>query len=34
MAAVTGALRGLCECMVRLVSCDWIREALAGLPCN
>jgi hypothetical protein len=34
MAAVEGALRGLSEGMVRLVSWDWIREALEGLPCD
>lgn len=31
MAAVEGALRGLCDCMVRLVRWDWIREAFGGL---
>jgi len=34
LAAVEGALVGLREGMVRLVGWDWIREALAGLPCD
>jgi len=34
VAAVAGALGGLREGMVRLVGWDWIREALAGLPCD
>ena len=34
LAAVAGALGGLREGMVRLVGWDWIREALAGLPCD
>ena len=34
MAAVAGALDGLRDGMVRLVGWDWIREALAGLPCD
>jgi hypothetical protein len=32
--AVVGALGGLRDGMVRLVGWDWIREALAGLPCE
>jgi hypothetical protein len=31
MAAVEGALRGLCDCMVRLVRWDRIREAFGEL---
>ena len=34
VAVVEGALGGLREGMVRLVGWDWIREALAGLPCD
>ena len=34
LAAVAGALDGLCDGMVRLVGWGWIREALAGLPCD
>ena len=34
LAAVAGALGGLRDGMVRLVGWDWIREALAGLPCD
>jgi len=34
LGAVAGALGGLREGMVRLVGWDWIREALAGLPCD
>jgi hypothetical protein len=34
MGAVAGALEGLRDGMVRLVGWDWIREALAGLPCD
>ena len=34
LVAVEGALRGLHDCMVRLVSWAWIREALEGLPCD
>ncbi len=34
IAAVEGVLRGLCDCMVRLVRWDWIREALEGLLCD
>ena len=34
MGAVAGALGGWREGMVRLVGWDWIREALAGLPCD
>jgi hypothetical protein len=34
LGAVAGALGGLCDGMVRLVGWDWIREALAGLPCD
>ena len=34
LAAVAGALGGLCDGMVRVVGWDWIREALAGLPCD
>ena len=34
LAAVEGVLGGLRDGMVRLVGWDWIREALAGLPCD
>jgi len=34
MVSVAGALGGLREGMVRLVGWGWIREALAGLPCD
>ena len=34
MGAVAGALVGLRDGMVRLVGWGWIREALAGLPCD
>jgi hypothetical protein len=34
LAAVAGALGGLRDGTVRLVGWDWIREALAGLPCD
>ena len=34
LAAVAGALGRLRDGMVRLVGWDWIREALAGLPCD
>ena len=34
MGAVAGAFGGLRDGMVRLVGWDWIREALAGLPCD
>ena len=34
MGAVAGALGGWRDGMVRLVGWDWIREALAGLPCD
>ena len=34
MVSVAGALGGLRDGMVRLVGWDWIREALAGLPCD
>jgi hypothetical protein len=34
MVSVAGALEGLRDGMVRLVGWDWIREALAGLPCD
>jgi hypothetical protein len=34
MAAVAGALDGLRDGMVRLAGWDWIREALARLPCD
>jgi len=34
LGAVAGALGGLRDGMVRLVGWDWIREALAGLPCD
>ena len=31
---VAGVVDGLRDGMVRLVGWDWIREALAGLPCD
>jgi len=34
LVSVAGALGGLRDGMVRLVGWDWIRDALAGLPCD
>ena len=34
LGAVAGVLGGLRDGIVRLVGWDWIREALAGLPCD
>jgi transposase len=34
LGAVAGVVGGLRDGMVRLVGWDWIREALAGLPCD
>jgi hypothetical protein len=34
MAVMEGALHGASDGLVHFVSRDWIREALAGLPCD